>query len=787
MSALTFMKSLTQKIAQQEPSVVQSTVISSNQQKTQEKPQKKKFTHGKNIIMKTGTYKGYYGFVYDFHPAKFEVEIEETQYIPKNAIDQFPNAKIVEEIPKLYVINVSKSELPFEVRMPGTGLMTVVAYKDNETIRLANYVNTRNDECDLVLLNTSVNLVSEFEKLKIVEKENKKDDSQIIQMLLENLSEQIKNNTLEPQMSISCDKSKIISPEYYFVLYKSSNVNDPNYQGEYGKLVKIIDEQYLIKTNRSIMFAKGDIREVKSDKTVILKHQSYKDKNAKFVKKHPAYLSVFIDAIGKKVNSHLVEINGKYAHRPITPNDVFYMDLLLKNGNLFEVKDIFDDKIIGVEKADRYIPREITENDIESYQPGFILSSDISESGPSAQEESEEFVYDEDNLDKELEDDEEEVEEDVQDAEEYMKLFEEEGEEQEYKASYKDAERTFVAKTQLSKKQLELKNKIDTILGLYGLNEDVNVYNLITAVEQMIEKFQNLLQKANIVFWKGSDEKFIIATIVLHEIVKKGYGSSIASPKQDLLTKYISDLSEKKKFFNKKDIDQSILLQNNWTDMFTVNDTILKSLVKSKDFSQLYKLIIENTLKIVEYYIGKINMESRYIVKEADLIPLGKKKVEIVKLIYPKDLVSGNIPDTAERIFWGKNFIRLISQYKESIANKINTSTSNTNKVVYEYVLNNLERAPFALKELEDSIKKTNLKIEQLKYNTLKTVYNQLLEKIEKIIKLKEAEKEKTLSDIVEEKEKMLKRRREVSKTKELISDLENLELDDTQSTKKQK
>jgi hypothetical protein len=151
MSALSFMKSLSQKIARKDTtSVPEATVISSNKQ---QKQQKKKFIHGKNVIMKTGTYKGYYGFVYDFHPAKYEIALEEKQYIPKNAIDQFPNASIIEEVPKLYVVNISKSQMPMEIRMPGSALMTVVAYKENNEIKLANYVQANNDECELVLLN----------------------------------------------------------------------------------------------------------------------------------------------------------------------------------------------------------------------------------------------------------------------------------------------------------------------------------------------------------------------------------------------------------------------------------------------------------------------------------------------------------------------------------------------------------------------------------------------------------------------------------------------------------
>lgn len=813
MSAINFMKSLSQKIAQSQaqaqvqaqPQEIQP-VISSQKPKQTKKQQKKKFTHGKNVIMKTGTYKGYYGFVYDFFPAKYEIKIEDKQYISKNALDQFTNASIIEEIPKLYVINISKNQK--EIRMPGSALMTIVAYKDNDTIQLANYNDLNENECELILINTPSNLISEFQKLQIdttsdlftnVEKENTFDEKSYINKLLDNLSEQIRAGDLKPQKNIKCNKSKIISPQYYFVLYKSNNPNDPNYQGEYGTLTRVIDEQYFIKYSRSVLLAKGDIKEFKADKTVVLKNVAYKDKMATFVKKHPAYLSIFIDVIGKNVTSHLIEINGKYVHRHITPNDVFYMDILLKNGRLFEVKDIYDDKIVGIEKADKYIPREITENDIESYQPGFILSSNISESGPSAEEESNEFVYEEGVEEKYIDEDEDqeqdfdqemdesEEDEGAQDADEYMKIFEEgDGEEKEFKSSYKDVERTFFATTELTKKQQEIKNKIDTILSIYGLNEDISVYNMITLIEQTIENFQNLLQKANIVFWKGTDEKFIIATVVLHEIVKKGYGSSISSPKQDLLTKYTSDLSEKKKFINKKDIDQSIFLNNNWTNLFTVNENIVNSLIKSKDYQQLYKLILENTLKIIENFIGKVNLENRYMIKEEDLIPLGKKKVEIVKIIYPKDLIIGNIPETAERILWGSNFTKLITQYKESIANKINSTTSNTNKIVYEYILNNLERAPFALKELEENIKNTNLKIEELKYTTLKTIYEQLLDKIRKILKLKETEKETTQQTLQQEKEKMLKRRREILKQKELIEDLENLEIDESQ-IKKQK
>jgi len=780
---------------------ITKTPIETNDQ-TQKKT-KKAFTHGNNVIIKRGTYKGYYAFVYEFHPAKLQVEIEEEHYV-SDLPEYGQDYKVIKEIPQLYGINVNINGKMQEIRMTTNTLMTVVAVEINGSLQLANLVNKNTTDCELRIIDLDEDLVTKINNMSIQDTKEET-ENQKIRKLLDMLGEAIRKESLEGKEIIQCDRSLIRSPEYYFVLYKSGNENDPMYQGLYGTLTRIISPQYLVQHKKNILFAKSDIQET-GNNTIKIKNKSYKGMSGKIVARHPPTLTLYIDSLGKKVNSHVVQENGVYLQRAITPNDVFYIDILLKNGNIFEVKQITDDKIIGIERSNNTtFPKEISIGEVEAFQPGFSFSSKIidnidtkgdNDSDDDGGIETENPSYNDSETEGGNEDDSDNDGEFDGDLEDETELSEGEDPftvlydvepiidtEGDMKASYKDYERSGIMNVQLSKKQQEIKNKINNILNLYGVDGEVPLYEIIPRVEETITLIQKSLQDADMSFWNPSDEKYIIAALVLHEIVKKGFGSTIAPPKQDIITKFIDDLSNKKKIFHKKDTVESIWLMNDWSSHVKVQNDILETMQKSKEYDQLFKVMFNNAFALVSSYLGPVNLSSRFIVSEEDLIPLSGKKVEVVKVIYPKDLISNNIPKTATKIFWGPRFDNILQEYKKAIVSKINSSNNNANRIVYEYVLENLERAPFALEELKNSILSTKLKIEHLKFTTLKSVYDQLLDKVQRLLVLQDKQKSEQQQITSQKKSALDKRRRAIYQANNLASDFIDLDINEKSET----
>jgi hypothetical protein len=767
MSALNFMKTLSRKIAKDSaaalaPAEPTSTAISITG--------KKQFMHGNNVIIKRGTYKGYFGFVYDFQPAKFEVEVEEQAYVYDLPDEEITKYKIVKNVPMLYALKLVDGK---EVRMPAESIMPVVVIKDNNgNLKLANIINQSVAQCELRIIKTS--LTEQMSGMSLNDSPNK------YARLFDQLSEQVKSGELEASEVKNCDSARIVTDVHYFILHKPQTQGDVDLQGQYGTLQRMIKEQYIISRKKNVLLAKGDVKSIDhKNNTLIIKGGFYKGSEGKLVYKHPAILTVYVDSISKKVNSHIVNENGKFVHKPLTPNDVFYMDILLKNGNYFEVKEVVGNKIIGVERASNgYIPKEIAESDVESYQPGFSFST--KPTGTSTMDTvSSAFVQDDNDSDVENDSDNEsdfaDPETDETDETNPFEVFTRDiVEPEEMKSSYKDSERTAMMTSQLTKKQLEIKNKIDNVTSMYGVGDEINIYNLIAKVESMIDEIKGHLKEKNIAFWSPMDEKYIIFGVVFHEIVKRGFGHVIAQPKQDIVQEFIEDLMNKK-YINKKDTVESVFLRGDWSVLFSAEDDVIASLRKKKEFAQIARIIFTNCLRVITHYLGDINLKNRFILREEDLIPLGRKKEEVVKVIYPKDLVQNNIPSTAEKVMWGPKFSKLIDQYKNSLAQKANSSSNNTNKIVYEYVLENLQRAPFALAELAEDIRINKLKIDQAKALTLKLVYDQLLQKVQRLLELQE--KEKTMNQNNNHKQNIERKRKEISERNTLFSDFDDLEI----------
>jgi hypothetical protein len=168
---------------------------------------------------------------------------------------------------------------------------------------------------------------------------------------------------------------------------------------------------------------------------------------------------------------------------------------------------------------------------------------------------------------------------------------------------------------------------------------------------------------------------------------------------EDTLTAYIDELiSGSRPFFNKKDYTNSIFTKDGWSDSFQTNKQIFKALLNTKDYLQIHKYIMQNCILVLEDIYGKVNLDIK--TKEIPgLTTLGKRKYEDEPRtrITLKDIFTQNVTSDATTILWGIVYQPLLEKYKSKLIEKINDDDSNkTTKIVYDYVLQNLERGLFA-------------------------------------------------------------------------------------------
>lgn len=745
MSSLDFLSNLAKKVSNM--TLKPSAKIASK------KTTKKHFTHTNNIIMKRGTYKGYYGFVYEFFPAKYEVEIDEESYVPvirygqkkigETFLTEFGNAKVLNRIPTLYGIKVDNEE----IRFPREDLLHITYDSKNNKLLLINSVSFENEDklCKGIVLDIKGNSEKE---------------------MLDNLSKAIKTGIYNIQNKSTID-IKCHNTEYYFVITKPQQASLINHQGQYGTLLRVIDEQYHITYKKRIMLSMTEVTKT-NKKSIAIKKGPYKNKTGYIISKHVAYLTVYIDAIGRRVNNHMVKEGDKFVQKPITPNDVFYMDLKLKNNNFFEVKTILDNgNMIGLEKTyNDFIPREISMNDIAAQQPGFSFTEvqhvSFIETDKFQSDTDESLVVNDDDDDDNvsaIDYNEELLDEIIEDPVQFQHTF-------------KDTERTSFVPKQLTKEESEIKTKIDNILNTFGIADDINVYDIIEESKQSILKIKTQLKNAKISFWKGSDEKYVIAVLVLYQIIKKGYTSLIGG---ETVLNYIAVLSNKK-YFHAKDVAQSVFLTNGWSNHFTVNTNITNALYKSKSFQDLYKIVFENCHKVLQTFFGNIDIHTSNILHYSQLIPLGgPKKSNARMLLTVKDIVNNNIPSTANSVLWGIEYRDTLEKYQRNLVKVINHPKANkTTQIVYEYVLDNLENAPIILANW----KNTNLKIDNLKKDTLSKTFEKLMQEITRIYNDSTNKRKERIETIEQNKESLKKRRRDIYEQNELLGKFASLDLD---------
>lgn len=745
-----------------------SLLVRNNVQESLKKSTEILFTHGSNVIMVNGNYKGYYAFLKEYIIPKYEVTLKEENYVSTRTyggnqlinneiITPYGTAVITDKIPELIVI-ASESE---ELALPTNYYITLVQYKENNDIKLG------------VKINSIYEIADEVENIG--------------NMTIQDFVEQLKSTGYKkvPGTLIKLQPKQILDK-------KMVVVEPGKFLGRTGIYLRGIEEQYKIQYYKKVLINKKWVTRMSGNQVKITRG-IFRDKIGVITNKIPARLVLFINALNQEIHQHYVYENERYVNRPIFPDDVFYMDVVLLNGNQAEVKEIYDnDSLKIIEKMDKmYQEKIINMNEIKQYNPGFSLRR-------VQDEETLEEVDDMDltgytPVDTEIK---ENIGDDVEDeANQEFQTDEPEQETQQQEevtmqATFGDLERTQFLAEDLSAADKSIKNDITKVATLYQFSLTVNEeYELLDSVRSIRTSLNNEKSKINIKETNPADIKYIIAIVVLHYGVRHGYTNMNVEDKTSRLYQ--------NKYLTQKDIINTIWLNERISGKFSKDEIQeLKVFKQRRNYIAIIKIMMQRCNNKIQTYTGQLyeNQETNPI----ELIPIGRKEQDKINPEYytkeyktvtksGKPLISKKIgvyyPEKSEKVFlnlsnvlnnelpkeektilWG-TFYQPIVDFYINYLKENKKSASLQEAEIYTWIIDNLPRAPYALKEPNQT------SLDDIKKRELKFIYDQMLKEIlnkKQLVDAYQREKQQEKSDresqhqLVEEKRDVLaKRRRE--------------------------
>lgn len=510
---------------------------------------------------------------------------------------------------------------------------------------------------------------------------------------------------------------------------------DPN--SFYGKTMDVLIDGKKV----SVPASNVEPKTAKIGTSVQMRQGAFKGKQAQVLQVYPARITAYINALGKNISVHQIKENGQFKTKFLSPQDIFYFDIELKNGNSFQVQKVLDDKtIVGTELVNnQFIDKTISSEEIRKTLDGFKFDA-VSNLITDTQET--EFVS-ESNQDTQ---DTQDIDEDTDNIE-HSGYAEEQTEvdsdNTEYKASYKDSERvTF--RQNLTEQEKKYKTQISKILKYMNLNDsELDLYEMLYEIESSIKIIKNQLKKSSVQqdFWIDSDERYIIAAVVFFNIVKHGYSYLLHSETFNILESYIKELSNNK-YFVSKDAKFSIFLTNGWSKKFTINKEEVDTLRRSKNVLSLFGIMLNNVIRHLQSHLEWPSIESilseiEQNVSTTEYIPLGKKSNK-QKYVFVQNLIGvqdfTKITQEAFKVYWGKLFQPLLTQIIDKLQTKVASANNKTTQIVYNHIIRHIENAPFELTRLYNIIKndKGN-SLDKIKYEKLLFVWNQVMNSVNQV------------------------------------------------------
>jgi ribosomal protein L24 len=725
------------------------------------------FKHSSHIILTKGQYKGYSGFVYEYYPSRLFIEIKEVIYVPKRVygdrsigekVDVF--CTIINTVDEMYGIMVSNEEnsIDEEIRIFKDLCLRIVFMYINDIKRISIVIET-GGKTTLKVLEIGV-INSEFTKL----------------MELSNIVKQNKLNDIQFELK-NVTGNEIIYDEYYMITSASRNCEN-NYTGKFGKLSRVIEEQYILESKKNVFVMKNMV-EIKADDEVYIKKGIYKDKIGKILKFEEASMKLNIEPLGRMIYSHVIKQNDIYVDKKITKEDVFYKDLILKDNNYFQISKVKGAKIYGTVLCNnRFKECVINKSEIKMYMPGCKIENLINVKSKEALNTDEDIsgerndiIFETSEVEEEIKDEDDMPEQNDYDSYQENDILQSDNSEVvmiehiEMKNSFKDIERIDYLTTKLKKEEKDIMKYAFKILEILGYSTDIiNVYELINDVIIIKNKIEKELRSLDINEWKETDLKYIIMNVLCYNIMKVGFSITTT-----MFNSYIAKLLNKK-FFMKSQILGSVFLREfitedkgrfiNVMSMSKEDKENLNVMYKSGDYCGVIRIMLNNcNLLLKEIFNEVVFIDESY---KIEYIPVCKPKT--IKE-YPKFFMTSNeivlgleIPETANKIIWNPETMKIMKRLKSALVLKSKNEQNDTLKIVYKFVIDNIENAPFVLKNYISNSKLNS--IDELKFKELKRTFEMFTNKINVLLEEKARLRNIKIESLKEEKETINQKRK---------------------------
>jgi hypothetical protein len=276
-------------------------------------------------------------------------------------------------------------------------------------------------------------------------------------------------------------------------------------------------------------------------------------------------------------------------------------------------------------------------------------------------------------------------------------------EEDQYKNSFKDTQRTVQVIENMNATQKTVKSNIDKIMKAISLNEDIiDLYDTIADIEGIINKVQEMVP---ITITESLEVVFIIVCGLYYQLMKS-YEFTLT------FDEYINKL-----------ISKRVLRYN---DLLVSSNSIILGLMPSVQVTGSNEeklMIIINAWN--QYLSGIMRIEVRRAVKvyEPEFIPLGRSKnlpsqmrtvysgktksgVEFTygqggrpsETVSVYELLANQIPETEAEIEW-QSCEDLLEKYRIELKKKLESTPVNARKsrAILQFTIDNLHRAPYVL------------------------------------------------------------------------------------------
>lgn len=330
----------------------------------------------------------------------------------------------------------------------------------------------------------------------------------------------------------------------------------------------------------------------------------------KILERYPPRMTVFVNATEQLVQK-------------VSPDDIFYMDALLRSGNYFEVDKVrHDNTMIGLERLENQQKtqekREITMEDVVRFGSGFeifnnqeppldvannedgdeasgtVLVSAANDEGDDVEGDDDEGNDDEGN---DVEGDDDEGDDDKGDDDEGD---DDEGDDV-AKVSFQDTQRTTV----VTETNTEYENKIKQVFKIIGVSNYEFDVGAIHADMEFVESSMRNKGKGKENDWFTKDAKFIIAGLVFLKLIQYGYRHVLSGINKDIFVGYTRKLLLGK-FFEKQMVSQTFFLKSGWSNAVQVADNVTDLLNRPKIQKNMYEELLVIAFKNVVAYLQSL-------------------------------------------------------------------------------------------------------------------------------------------------------------------------------------